>query len=264
LHAVATSAVSRFLAHVPSGMASTRLLNHAETQRLADALASTNATAELLARSRVREMAERAEAANGLHKHGDDQPFEVFASTPVTPLPPLEAVAYFRGLAPKLGIDPERFGQLMQRHAFTLAAATDEIMLGKVKAIIEKALQTGEGGTWDVQEVLDHAGVTPRNPQYADMVFRTNMMDAYNHGVTSEMQSPDLQETFPVWKYLGIADGRQGADHEPHFDLYYPNEASFEDVRGERVYNCRCSPAPIDKWEWAELQAGGASVETDW
>jgi len=122
-----------------------------------------------------------------------------------------------------------------------------------------------------VNAALDAAGVSPRNPQYADMVVRTNMMSAYNDGATAELQDQDVIDEFPVWLYLGIKDGRQGKDHEPKFGRYYPSSASFADVRGPRTasfadvrgprtYNCRCTFAPIYRIEWQRLQAGGAKV----
>ncbi len=89
-------------------------------------------------------------------------------------------------------------------------------------------------------------------------------MDAYNAGTQEEMQDPDVQEFFPVWQYLGIDDGRQGSDHESKFNKYYPVDATFEEVRGPRVWNCRCSQSPIDKYTWADLQKQGAKVETSW
>lgn len=264
LASIVKSAVERLLKTGTDASKAKTLFNDGERQKLADALASTNATAELLGRGRVRERQEKAEATQGLHKHADEQPFEAFASTPVEPMPPEQALAYFRGLVPKLGVDPEKFGPRHERHALTLAEATDTVLIGKVQKAISNALETGQGNTPAVQEILDAAGVTPKNSQYADMVFRTNAMDAYNVGAQRELQLADTMETFPVWQYLGIKDGRQGADHEPHFDRYYPSSASFDEVRGDRPFNCRCTFAPVDKWQWADLQAAGATAETSW
>ncbi len=93
------------------------------------------------------------------------------------------------------------------------------------------------------------------------MIFRTNAMDALTKGMDDERQADDMAEHFPVWRYLGIEDGRQGADHQPHFNRYYPNSASFAEVRGKRPFNCRCVPQAIGKREWSRRQAQGARVE---
>lgn len=185
----------------------------------------------------------------------------------VEPMPFDEALAYFRSLVPSLGTDPKRDGPRLERQAFTAAVNADEVLLSKIKGEIRAALESGKSlpaTTKGVQTLLDAAGVSPANPQYSEMVARTNMMDAFNAGSTREMQHPDVAETFPAWKYLGILDGRQGKDHEPKFGRYYPNSAAFADVRGGRVYNCRCSFMPVDRFEWSELQAQGARPETGW
>lgn len=247
--------------HVPE-----RLFTDEQRKRLANALAATNATADLLGRSRVRERQQKAVAAKGLHKLRDEQPFESFATVSIQPLSPERAIAYFKNLVPSLATRPG-FLANMQRDAFTLAVNTDQVLLGRVKQIIQSQLEQGTSvndAVADIGDLLDQAGVSPRNPQYSEMVFRTNAMDAYNTGASQEMRDPDVADTFPVWQYLGIRDGRQGADHEPHFDLFYPNSASFEEVRGDRPFNCRCTFRPVDKWEWEELQQAGETVERSW
>jgi hypothetical protein len=259
-------AVEELAASIAAGGNPSELWSDDQRWQLADALASTNATAELLGQSRIRERQQKADAAGGLHKLRDEQPFEAFAGTPVEPLPPQQAIDYFQSLTPKLTVDPE-FTDRHERQAFTLARATEDVLLRKVKGAILSRLQTGlaiSEATADIQALLDAAGVTPANPQYAEMVFRTNMMDSYNVGADRERQDPDVVDTFPVWQYLGIDDERAGEDHRPKFGRYYPSSATFPEVRGERVWNCRCTQRPVDKWEWADLQARGARVESSW
>ena len=86
------------------------------------------------------------------------------------------------------------------------------------------------------------------------------MMDALNVGVQEELQA--ASDDFPAWQYMGIRDGRQGEDHEPHFDHYYPTRVSFQQVRGPRVYNCRCTQRPVSKREWARLQSRGVAFNS--
>jgi len=204
----------------------------------------------------------------------DDDPFAPFPE-PIPFQQPKEAVEYFNRLIPSIGTDPYRYGALLERHAFTLAAAADQALLDKVKQAIVKKVQgvvadrlsgaaTLGTATADIQDILDAAGVAPANPQYSEMIFRTNMMDAYNAGQTAEMAKPEMQEFFPVWRYEGILDSRTGDDHRPKIDKYFPSTAVFADVRGPRVWNCRCGHTPLYRTEWAELQAKGARVESSW
>ena len=242
-----------------------------ERKLIQDTLASTLATSELLGRSRVRERATKAEAAGGLFKLSEEIPFSTFAETPLfggfEPLPPVQAANYFNNLIPTLNVDPRELAAAVERQAFTLSAATEDVILRRVQDSLGSNLIGGgrSGGFQAVQSILDSAGVSPANPQYAEMVYRTNMMDAYNVGHQREMQTPDMQDMFPVWQYLGIDDGRQGSDHAPKFNRYYPSSASFAEVRGPRPFNCRCTANPIDKYTWEEdLKPAGARLETSW
>lgn len=238
-----------------------QLFTDEERQQLADALAATNATAELLGRARIRRRAEQA-ATKHVEKFSEiATDFTCFDDSPLRPLTPLRALEFFRSLIPILGIkDPGRWGEDQHRAAFTLAEATEQVLLEKIQNTLARSLETGVNTKHEIEKLLDNAGVTPKNPQYAEMVFRTNMMDSYNTGSTEEMRDPDLQEAFPVWRYDGIDDGRQGKDHAPHFGKYYPNNISFSEVRGKRVFNCRCTSTPIYKDDWAELQKQGQQV----
>lgn len=258
--------MTRLLAQGPDALRqATTLLDPAELADAQAALASTLATADLLGRARVRIRQRKVEAKVRTFA---DQPTTFADVIPnprdLRPLPPEAALAYFTGLLPELGTDPRRFADTMERRAFTVATATDLVLLKRVKAVIANALETGRGGTPDIQDILDGAGVSARSPQYAEMIFRTSMMDSYTTGTSRELREPDVAEAFPVWRYAGIKDGRQGADHEPKFGRYYPSSAPFAEVRGPRPFNCRCVQLPVDKFEWADLQARGITVETDW
>jgi uncharacterized protein with gpF-like domain len=95
------------------------------------------------------------------------------------------------------------------------------------------------------------------------MVFRTNVLDAYNAGQEAQVNDPDLDGEFPVYEYLIVDDDRVGDDHKPHGGLYYSIKRPFTTVRGKRVFNCRCTPRYVHRIEWADLQKHGAKVESE-
>lgn len=180
-----------------------------------------------------------------------------FLQGPLPNLVPQDALEHFRSLVPELGIDPKRYGPLMERHSFTLCYATEENLLKNVKADLERYIQTGRTTIFEkspiegeppiergctrhtfVKRLLDEAGITPSNNQYSEMVFRTNVCESYRTGKDRQLSTPDMQENFPVWIYDGIEDGREGEDHRPHFGKYYPASVPFNVVRGKRPYNC--------------------------
>ncbi len=187
-------------------------------------------------------------------------------SAPRSLLTPEAALEYFLSLVPTLGIDPQQFGVDMRRHAFTLAWATNQTLLDTVQAILRDVLETGQGVSSTprlIADVFERAGVQVTNPQYAEMVMRTNMMDAYNQGLEDELRDPDVSETFPVWRYDAIVDSRSRQSHADRDGNYYPGTTAFRTIRGTSAFdvcNCRCVATPVDKWEWQQLQAKGARL----
>jgi hypothetical protein len=248
------SAVWRMLRDPNLARQQRSLFNPDEKARFIAAIADTGATANLLGRARVRERV--------AGEFGESGAWASFAGEELRPMPPQTAVEYFRSKVPTVG-DGKKFTQEQQRRAFTVAGITEQSLLTKIQRIIADALEGGDttqATAARVQAVLDQAGVGQSNRGYAEMVVRTNMMSALNEGQTQEMQSDDLRDYFPAWRYDGIDDHRAGDDHRPNFGKYYPNAVPFDKVRGRRVYNCRCVPTPVDVETWKELKAGGARI----
>ncbi len=136
-------------------------------------------------------------------------------------------------------------------------------LFGSTLPAVPDALSAAES----VESLLTQAGVSPANPSYASMVVRTNMMSAYNEGAMAEMQDPDVADVFPVWRYVGISDGRQRPSHEVQFDKYFSNDTDFADVRDAVKgsfdgFACRCTFIPTDRWSWAALQASGTELSS--
>ena len=274
LYRLAERAVSRLVADPAAAQSAYTLFDDDELAELKQSLAATVAAADMLGRARIAQLAAMKAAPVKTFAEGDE--FAAFAE-PVPPRPPLEALDYFRKLVPSLDNDPLRYGPLLDRHAFTLAYATDQTMLESVKRALLANLagQTesanliagleGERnvrGAELVQSILDRAGVSPRNDSYSSMVYRTNTLDAYHQGMQRELAKPEVQEMFPAWRYLGIKDGREGDDHRPNFGRVYPVTMPFTEARGPRPWNCRCSSQPLDKDELKLFIDAGGVVET--
>ena len=147
--------------------------------------------------------------------------------------------------------------------AFSLAATTGQLILNRVQQAIRDVLATGakvRATPEIIRDVLAKAGCLPSNPQYCEMVQRTNMMGAYNAAAEEQRMETGVLNAFPVWRYDGILDGREGADHRPHFGKYYPASVRFELVRGKRRENCRCVSTPIYFRQWQRLKSQGARI----
>lgn len=187
----------------------------------------------------------------------------------IKPFPPAKALAYFRKLVPSMRVTPERFGPENQRRAFTLAGRTSLTIRGLVQKAIADTLAEGNvpKGEALVKSLLERVGASRKNPQYAEMVFRTNMIDAYQKGAQEELQHPEVLPDFPAWQWVAINDNRLRDRHRKlAFDeqgrpRYYPSSVTFQQVRdhhGYDGYNDRCNFRPIHKSEWARLAARGA------
>jgi hypothetical protein len=185
----------------------------------------------------------------------------------VAPMPFEEAINYFRSLVPTLGTDPRRDGPRLERRAFTIAVNTDQVLLEKIQNEIRTTLETGRSlpaTTRSVQTLLTNVGVTPANPQYSELIARTNMLDAFNTGSMRELQDPDVKETFPAWQYLAVVDGRQRPWHGDKNGNVYSSDVTFAEVRDSHKgefdgFNCRCSFLPLSKYD---LASSGVTVRT--
>ncbi len=269
-NAFVTATKARLNRGLPNG--GERLLwSRDERAGVVENLAALLAFADLLARARLRQhidaphVAKFADVIGGAELFGrsGDTPFQFISAPPRPMSSPSRAVEYITSLVPIPGVDAMTFATDYRRKAFTLAANAEVVILEAVQKAVISELQGEMEATGTINQILLKAGLSPKNPQYAEMVARTNAMDAYNTGFSDQMQTdPQVQSDFPVWQYCGILDGREGDDHRPQFDKYYPAEADFRAVRGPRVYNCRCVPRPIYKTKWASLRSKGARLST--
>lgn len=264
---VAHSALSRHLKGGAKIENLHRFFDERELRHLGRTLRDVNGTAHQLGRAGMRTR------ANQFLHHERTTPFELFSEydygTPI--MSPDEAVDYFKGLIPGFRDDPDpEFQDNLDRHGFTLAVTSDNVVLQRVKRSILKRLETGQGissAPKEIGEILTSAGVSLDNPSYPEMVFRTNMMESYRKGHWKEFMDPDLKDEFPAWKYIGIHDGRERhgplpkPDHRRWFGKLFPRDVSFFKVRGEGIEDtacCRCVPNPIYRMDLYQLQKNGA------
>jgi SPP1 gp7 family putative phage head morphogenesis protein len=235
-----------------------KFFDDGEHEVLKQTFAATTATSDLLARQKIRER--WLKVVN--RKHSEPRKFADPATPPL--MQPTKALDYFRKLTPTIGVDPLRWGAAMERHAFTLSVDTEGVVLDKVQKLIADRLATGVGistAPSEIDAILNEAGIAPANPQYAEMVFRTNQRDAYVTAADEERRDPDVVDFFPAWRYSAIVDSRSRPEHSARNGNYYPADLTFTEVRGTEagdVCNCRCDFIALDKFEWADLEAKGA------
>jgi hypothetical protein len=242
------------IALIISGRPPTALFGDKQRRHIEDAFAAITAAAELMGRARIRELHRAAVAAI---KFADD-PFRVRLPW----LDPSAALDFFRRAIPNLFVDAKEFVARHLNLAAELAGRVESVLLGRVKRQAAELIKTKK--PVDLQILLDRAGLSPTDQRYGNFVFRTAVLEYFNDGSTLELASPDVRDVFPVWHYTGILDDRTGDDHRPKVDKYYPSSVTFRQIRGPRIWNCRCGFVPLDKWQWAELRKKGARVQTSY
>lgn len=229
--------------------------NDAERTILARGIGQVRAIAEIVGRAKMQASAAGIEFAKPDDAAKRLNPKRAFK------LHPRKALAYFRKLSPRRRLPLSQ--EWLDAHriaAFRMAEVTEATVLKRVHSLVYDAIEEGKITTRDFKVSLEDLGVTSKNPQYAEMVFRTNALDSYNTGYYEEVRDdPDLGEYFPYWEYLVVDDDRLSDEHRAHVSEgegggpYFPASRSFDNVRGGRVFNCRCSFRWVDKYEAEEL-----------
>lgn len=263
-----------------TGHRSDQFFLDAEQLQLTNHFATVLSIADLIGRARIQMQVDRAVALQEVHEYfGEHEEFAEW-SFPWTQadlmalFTPRAALAFFRKIA-NIVVEggAELYATIMEGRAFSLAVTTDKVILDKVAKVIDNRIETGKdirGGERVIEEILDTAGIAHKNG-YGEMVSRTNTLEAYRNGSWSRYQDRDLDEFFPVWKYVGIKDGRQrqGPDPKPNHrakcGLYHPRSVNFFDVRGREakdVIQCRCDFKVVTRRQWARLEADGARLES--
>lgn len=238
------------------GVVSGKFFNDDELARLTDALTETNVAANLLGRSQVRARMQEPERDGPMLAKFVEQ----------SRVAPMRAIEFFSRLVPMVGASPDEFIRDQEQVGFTMARVTSDTVLREVQRSILRRLTTGEdfeGGPREIQGILENAGLSPKDPNYATSVFRTNMMLAYTSGIDEERRQPDVIEQFPIWRWLGVPDNRQRPKHRELQGNYYPADVTFDSVRGtaaEDVIQCRCQPQLISRSRWIRLRAAGAKI----
>lgn len=261
---------------VLTGHRSGQFFTDAEHLRLTNHFAAALSVADLIGRARIQVQADREYVKqNAIIDQFAEWSWPWSAKDLAELFTPRAALAFFRKIA-NIVVEggAELYATIMEGRAFSLAVTADRVILDKVARVIDNRIETGKdirGGDRVIEEILDSSGIAHKNG-YGEMVSRTNTIEAYNQGSWARFQDRDLDEFFPVWKYVGIKDGRQRQGPEPEkpnhrikCGKYWPRSVSFFDVRGRTardVINCRCSFLGKTKRQWAKLEAQGARLET--
>lgn len=237
-----------------------------ELQQFQQQITNTLAAGHLLGQASVRLRYNRAVQLQGAIQLSQEPVVFFEFAEPIRPLPPLEAIDYFAGLVPGIAADPLALTSGLAGRALFLAGTSDRVILDRVKSAILTSLNTGvpmREVANQIEEILDSAGVTPRNPQYAEAVYRTQTMEAQRVGAQREFNEPDVADVFPAWQYTNAKLKTSRPEHAARDGNIYDRSLVFAEVRGleaKDVINCTCGFIAMDKWEVEAFLANGGQV----
>ena len=250
-------------------MADRHFFDERETALVAAAIYDVRVLADLAGREKAlrqvdyaREQALQARVAHARRTTPwllADDPDDDLGEDAIWKMQPEKAIRYFEDLRPGKQL-PNDWSTGHRRQAFEMAVTSDQTLLDRVHGMIADRLKSGKGYDFRFDLDMEDMGLGSDNPQYAEMVFRTNAMDSYTTGSYDAVAGDeDLAGEFPYWEYLVVDDDRLSDEHRENLakgvngTQYYPADVTFEEARGDRPFNCRCDLRWIHKFEAADL-----------
>lgn len=176
------------------------------------------------------------------------------------PLPPAEAIAYFRNRGLATGFAWEDVWQEEHARAFTVAKAMQREVLEDIRAALDDALANGTTlaqfreeltpvlqarGWWGRQEMEDPlTGVTREvqlgSPRRLRTIFETNMRSAYQAGRWERIQR--VKTAMPFLRYVATMDGRTRPEHRAWHGTVLPVDDPWWDTHYPPCgFRCRCT-----------------------
>lgn len=177
----------------------------------------------------------------------------------VDPLPPKEALAYWRSRTP---VTDEQFSALDTGARSRAFAVTGLARLDRVEAVqraVDEALANGETLADFKARISDIIAAQGWSQHRVDTIFRTNVQQAYQAGRYARMW--ESRELLPYWQYLTIEDERRRIAHAVLHGLVYPADHPFWDSNyPPNGHRCRCRARALTK---AQVERRGLTVQRD-
>ncbi len=228
------------------GLAGPKALPKSKARSFADLYAQAMMTAYLYGRLHIQKQVEEGELIR-LAEDDVRVPFE-------------EAEDFLRSMAAVPRDEYDELSADLKFRAFTIARVGREDVIRRVQKIYQDHLAAGADRYEALQhmdEILDRAGVSERNPWWLQTHYRNNVMSAYGAGRWVQMQESDAVE-FLI--YNAMMDGHTTklcrrmhgtikAKADPFWRTYYP----------PNHHGCRSVVAPISR---PMMRARGLKIST--
>ena len=192
------------------------------------------------------------------------------------PLPPAEAIEYFRQKGFAIGFDYRVVWQAQHQAAFTVAKVMQLDLLQDIRAEVDRALAEGttlrefqqrltptlqERGWWGRQERLDPLTGEVRevqlgSPRRLKTIYDTNLRTAHSEGQWQRIQ--DRKESFPYLQYDGANSEHPRLQHRAWDGLVLPVDDPFwQSHMPVKAWGCKCRVIPLSR---GQLRRQGLEV----
>lgn len=148
------------------------------------------------------------------------------------------------------GGDPDFVRSVLQAYRRRAANATDEmldVISQRAVDALQKILDDGGSASDFVDAVrsddadLVNLGVTPASDSYLDLVFQTQVMQAYGAGRWAQMTAPDVIAARPYRQALTAEDERVRPEHRPIDRVVWrADDPTFAEIASPFAWRCRC------------------------
>ena len=163
-----------------------------------------------------------------------------------------EAIRAFRRRVPVTDGEMRQMTAAERERAFWVANVTQARMVQEVMDALDRAVASGttlEDFQAEVGAALAEAWGGPDAPR-VEMVFRTNVMGAYNEGREEVFSDPEVRKARPYWRFDTAGDSRVSEDHEELDGLILPaDDPWWRSHRPPLRPNCRCQITAITEAE---------------
>lgn len=192
------------------------------------------------------------------------------------PLPPEEAIAYFRQKGFAVGFDYRDVWQQQHQAAFTVAKAMQLDLLQDIRAEVDRALAEGTTlrefqqrltpalqakGWWGRQDRLDPVTGEVRevqlgSPRRLKTIYDTNLRTAHSEGQWQRIQ--ERKASFPFLQYDGANSEHPRLQHRAWDGLVLPVDDPFwQSHLPVKEWGCKCRVIPMTR---GQLQRQGLEV----
>lgn len=204
------------------------------------------------------------------------------AEVQLKPLPPAEAIAFFRQKGYRIGFDYRDVWQQEHQVAFTVAKAMQLDLLGEIRGALDAALADGTTfetfrqaltprlvarGWWGRQEMDDPVTGEKRSvqlgsPRRLQVIYDTNLATAYGEGQWERIQAN--KRIFPFLEYVRSSSEHPRNEHLAYAGLVLPaDDPWWLTHMPVKDYGCKCTVIQHTRrmLERAGLQVGAPPPE---